>query len=61
MIFIKLMIKLWLVLIADVTGHGIPAAFEAAMLKIAFSVEKLSHSNPSNLLTAINRDINQFI
>jgi serine phosphatase RsbU (regulator of sigma subunit) len=53
--FHKVNDKTLVILIADVTGHGIPAAFEAAMLKIAFSVEKLSHSNPSNLLTAINR------
>ncbi|MCC5816193.1 MAG: SpoIIE family protein phosphatase [Leptospira sp.] len=43
-----------IVLIADVTGHGIPAAFEASMLKIAFSVEKKLGNSPSVLLKNIN-------
>jgi two-component system, sensor histidine kinase LadS len=44
-----------LVLIADVTGHGIPAAFEAAMLKVAFSVEKELVQEPADLLVTINQ------
>ncbi|WCL49202.1 SpoIIE family protein phosphatase [Leptospira sp. GIMC2001] len=43
-----------MVLIADVTGHGIPAAFEAAMLKVAFSVEKNSGKSPSEILQNLN-------
>lgn len=44
-----------LILIADVTGHGIPAAFEAAMLKVAFSVEKELSKDPADLLLTINQ------
>lgn len=44
-----------IVFIADVTGHGIPAAFEAAMLKIAFSAEKESGKSPAEMLSGMNR------
>ncbi|WCL49838.1 SpoIIE family protein phosphatase [Leptospira sp. GIMC2001] len=42
------------VIIADVSGHGVPAALVAAMLKIASSLEFERSMNPSALLTSIN-------
>jgi len=41
-------------ILADVTGHGIPAALIAAMVKIAFSVQKGSLGNPSQVLSEMN-------
>ncbi|WP_265396653.1 SpoIIE family protein phosphatase [Leptospira levettii] len=42
------------VLIADVSGHGIPAALVSAMLKIAFSTQVRLAKEPSQLLNQIN-------
>jgi phosphoserine phosphatase RsbU/P len=43
------------VLIADVTGHGIPAALIASMLKVAFAGQALHAHDPSLVLTGLNR------
>ncbi|TGK85356.1 response regulator [Leptospira bourretii] len=42
------------VLIADVSGHGIPAALISAMLKIAFSTQVRLSREPAGLMTQIN-------
>ena len=42
------------VLMADVSGHGIPAAIIGAMVKIAFSSEKKHASHPDKLLSNMN-------
>jgi serine phosphatase RsbU (regulator of sigma subunit) len=43
------------VLVADVSGHGVPASLIASMVKIAF-VSQLPHaSDPSGVLSGINR------
>ncbi len=44
-------------LIADVTGHGIPAAIEAAMLKIAYSQNTYFAELPSVVLERINKSL----
>ncbi|GBF51668.1 stage II sporulation protein E [Leptospira ryugenii] len=44
-------------LIADVTGHGVPAAIEAAMLKIAFTQSLRFATSPSLVLNRINRSL----
>jgi sigma-B regulation protein RsbU (phosphoserine phosphatase) len=43
------------VLIADVTGHGIPAALIASMLKVAFAGQSAHAEDPARLLTGLNR------
>ena len=43
------------ILIADVTGHGIPAALIASMLKVAFAAQALYASDPARVLTGLNR------
>jgi sigma-B regulation protein RsbU (phosphoserine phosphatase) len=43
------------ILIADVTGHGIPAALIASMLKVAFAGQALYASDPTRVLTGLNR------
>ncbi|MDZ4724626.1 MAG: 7TM diverse intracellular signaling domain-containing protein [Leptospira sp.] len=53
-------------LIADVTGHGVPAAIEAAMLKIAYTQSLRFASSPGLILEKINRSLvgtykNQFL
>jgi sigma-B regulation protein RsbU (phosphoserine phosphatase) len=53
-------------LIADVSGHGVPAALIASMVKIAASSHRAAVSNPSQLLTAMNSTLcgntqNQFV
>ncbi len=42
------------VIIADVSGHGIPAALVSAMLKIAFSTQIRYAKDPASLLGQIN-------
>jgi phosphoserine phosphatase RsbU/P len=43
------------ILVADVTGHGIPAALIASMLKTAFAGQALHASDPARVLTGLNR------
>lgn len=43
------------VLIADVSGHGLPAALISSMLKIAFSGESAAAEAPERLLRNMNR------
>jgi phosphoserine phosphatase RsbU/P len=44
-----------LVLVADVSGHGIPAALVASMVKVAVAAEADRHDMPGDILTGINR------
>ncbi|PJZ44928.1 SpoIIE family protein phosphatase [Leptospira brenneri] len=43
------------VVIADVSGHGIPAAIVAAMFKMAFNLQKHVSKRPSEVLKRINK------
>ncbi len=43
------------VIVADVSGHGVPAALVASMVKIAFAAEAGRLDNPGQVLTNINR------
>ncbi|MFO1469459.1 MAG: SpoIIE family protein phosphatase [Turneriella sp.] len=43
------------VLIADVSGHGIPAALIASMVKMAFSLNRELAAHPGKMLTALNQ------
>jgi serine phosphatase RsbU (regulator of sigma subunit) len=45
------------IFIADVSGHGIPAAIIASMLKIAFSIQFAFADDPSRLLSRINKSM----
>lgn len=45
------------VLVADVTGHGIPAALVASMVKMAFAAEAERLDNPGLVLTNMNRTL----
>ncbi|MBI3402265.1 MAG: PP2C family protein-serine/threonine phosphatase [Acidobacteria bacterium] len=45
------------VIVADVTGHGVPAALVASMVKIAFAAEADHLDNPGLALTNINRTL----
>jgi serine phosphatase RsbU (regulator of sigma subunit) len=45
------------IFIADVSGHGIPAAIIASMLKIAFSIQSAFADDPSRLLSRINKSM----
>jgi two-component system sensor histidine kinase ChiS len=42
------------VLLADVSGHGIPAAFICAMLKVVYSFHREDADNPSKLMKSIS-------
>ncbi len=44
-------------LIADVTGHGIPAAMVMTMSKMIFSVYSEEYASPSMLLAKVNKDM----
>jgi hypothetical protein len=43
------------VLIADVTGHGVPAALIASMLKVAFAAQSDHANAPARVLAGLNR------
>ncbi|XDD49886.1 7TM diverse intracellular signaling domain-containing protein [Leptospira sp. WS92.C1] len=43
------------VFISDVSGHGIPAAIIASMVKLAFSIEVRKAAEPADLLKNVNR------
>jgi Stage II sporulation protein E (SpoIIE) len=42
------------ILIADVTGHGVPAALIASMLKVAFAGQSAHAHDPARVLTGLN-------
>ena len=44
-------------LVADVSGHGIPAALVASMVKVAFAAEAGHADNPAATLTGMNRTL----
>jgi len=43
------------ILVADVTGHGVPAALIASMLKVAFAGQAAHAHDPARVLTGLNR------
>ncbi len=43
------------ILVADVSGHGIPAALVASMVKLAFSTQAEQAHDPARVLTGVNR------
>ncbi len=43
------------ILIADVTGHGVPAALIAAMLKVSFAAQTGHADQPARVLDGLNR------
>lgn len=45
----------WLLCVADVTGHGIPAAMSAAMLKMLLQEAAETHTSPAMILNVVNR------
>jgi len=45
------------VLIADVSGHGIPAALISAMAKIAFSLQSATAEDPGEVIRGMNRTL----
>ena len=45
------------ILVADVTGHGVPAALIASMLKIAFAGQADHAHEPVRVLTGLNRSL----
>ena len=43
------------ILIADVTGHGVPAALIASMLKVAFASQSAHGEDPARVLSGLNQ------
>ncbi|MCA1651732.1 MAG: serine/threonine-protein phosphatase, partial [Acidobacteria bacterium] len=43
------------ILVADVSGHGIPAALVASMVKVAFSAQVEHADDPAKVLTSMNQ------
>lgn len=46
------------VLVADVSGHGVPAALIASMLKVAFALQAADATDPAAILIALNSILN---
>ena len=42
------------ILIADVSGHGVPAALVASMLKVCFAAQRDRANNPAGILAGLN-------
>jgi sigma-B regulation protein RsbU (phosphoserine phosphatase) len=42
------------ILVADVSGHGVPAALVASMLKICFAAQREHANNPAEILAGLN-------
>jgi serine phosphatase RsbU (regulator of sigma subunit) len=42
------------VLVADVSGHGVPAALVACMLKVCFEAQKRNAADPAAILSGLN-------
>jgi phosphoserine phosphatase RsbU/P len=42
------------ILVADVSGHGVPAALVASMLKICFAAQREQADNPAAILAGLN-------
>lgn len=47
----------WLIFVADVTGHGIPAAMTAAVLKSLLAQAAVAASSPAAILDEVNRGL----
>jgi sigma-B regulation protein RsbU (phosphoserine phosphatase) len=45
------------ILVADVTGHGVPAALIASMLKVAFAGQAAHADDPARVLTGLNHSL----
>ncbi len=45
------------VLIADVAGHGVPAALVASMVKVAFTSQSVHAGDPAAVLTGMNKTL----
>jgi sigma-B regulation protein RsbU (phosphoserine phosphatase) len=45
------------VVVADVSGHGVPAALVASMFKVAFAAEAERYDRPGDILCGINRTL----
>jgi len=45
------------IVVADASGHGVPAALIASMVKVAFKAQRDRASRPSQLLTGVNRTL----
>jgi hypothetical protein len=43
------------ILVADVSGHGIPAALVASMVKLAFSIAVEREDDPARVMSAVNQ------
>jgi sigma-B regulation protein RsbU (phosphoserine phosphatase) len=41
------------ILVADVSGHGVPAALVACMLKVCFAAQKINASDPAAILSGL--------
>jgi phosphoserine phosphatase RsbU/P len=46
--------KLLTILVADVSGHGVPAALVACMLKICFAAQRTNAADPAAILSGLN-------
>ena len=43
------------ILVADVSGHGVPAALVASMVKVAFSAQEQHADDPARVLASMNQ------
>ena len=53
--------KSWLIYIADLVGHGVPAALSAAVLKMLIESAASNASDPATIINRVNRLLPQYL
>ncbi len=53
--------KSWLIYIADLVGHGIPAAISAAVLKMVIDSAASAATDPGHIMNRVNRILPQYL
>ena len=53
--------KSWLIYIADLVGHGIPAAISAAVLKMVIDSAAATATDPGEIMNRVNRILPQYL
>ena len=57
----KLRDKSWLIFIADLVGHGVPAAISAAVLKMVIESAASNTNEPGAIMNRVNRILPQYL
>jgi len=51
----------WLIYVADLVGHGIPAAMSASILKMVIDSAAVSETDPGEIMGRVNRELPRYL